>query len=232
MYELVFSFAELGDSLFNNGVWLNPVSVLTSDVAKVEGKWSAMLRRYLQIHLFGDGGLQTAGVPLELCGETYVLRARLGGILSDGDGLRLALQWRGASSYRPCFRHCNIAMRGMELGDAHFHEISSSEVERLLVHSQHDLSSDVESLLDAERRNINGTLSDAALEEARKIAGYNITQSGLLVDPDINAHRLALYDWPHTVFQDGVFKPELTLLLAACKAKLGSRKRLRSLFEG
>ena len=47
MYELVVSFAELGDSLLNNGVWLNPVSVLTSDVAKVEGKWSAMLRRYL-----------------------------------------------------------------------------------------------------------------------------------------------------------------------------------------
>ena len=77
MYELVCSFAELGDRLFNNWVWLNPVSVLPSDVAKVEGKWPAMLRRYLQIHLFGDGGLQAAGVPLELCGETYVLKARL-----------------------------------------------------------------------------------------------------------------------------------------------------------
>ena len=123
------------------------------------------------------------------------------------------------------FRHCNIVMRGMELGDAHVHEISSSEVERFLVHSQHDLSFEVESLLDAERRSTNGTLSDAALEEARKIAGYNITQSGLLVDPDINAHRLALYDWPHTVFQDGAFKHELQLRLAACSAKLGSRRK-------
>ncbi len=92
------------------------------------------------------------------------------------------------------------------------------------MHSDHGLSSEVESLLDAERRNINGALSDAALEEARKIAGCNITQSGLLVDPDINAHRLALYDWPHNVFQYGVFKHGQNIFSAACKAKLGSRK--------
>lgn len=39
------------------------------------------------------------------------LVARLANLLSDGDGFRAALQWRGGASMKPCFKHDNVLKR-------------------------------------------------------------------------------------------------------------------------
>lgn len=106
---LSFSFLELGQFALNNGaVWQTPVCLRTTLIHQVEGGWPRFLRDYLRRQLFGPSGLATAGVPLELDGRVVLLHARLTNILSDGDGLRQALDWRGHSSLKPCFKHFNV----------------------------------------------------------------------------------------------------------------------------
>jgi len=61
--------------------------------------------------LLGTSGLLTAGLPLLLVGVYRLLFARLANMFSDGDGLRSGLDWKGASSLKPCFKHKNVLMK-------------------------------------------------------------------------------------------------------------------------
>ena len=47
--------------------------------------------------------MQVAGIPMMVNSEHTVIFAKLRCLLSDGDGLRMALQWNGASGIKPCF---------------------------------------------------------------------------------------------------------------------------------
>ena len=77
------------------------------------GGWSRLLRDYLRMQLLSaECGLMTTGVPLEVGSGTRnrpcLLWAKLHLLISDGDGLRQALDWNGHQSMKPCFRHWNV----------------------------------------------------------------------------------------------------------------------------
>ena len=67
-----------------------------------------MLRDLLKLALLSPTGMQIVGIPLQLKGDFVSIHCKVGLLLSDGDGLRLALQWMGSSSLHPCFRHWNV----------------------------------------------------------------------------------------------------------------------------
>ena len=70
-----------------------------------------MLSRVLERFLVGPAGLLTVGLPLQIVGSHRLLFARLANLLSDGDGHRMGLDWKGASSLKPCFKHVNVLMK-------------------------------------------------------------------------------------------------------------------------
>jgi len=92
---LSFSFQELGHDLFSEDAWFTPIALRTDMMNQVSGGWSCMLKEFLKALLLGPSGFQTAGVALELRGRPALIHARVGQLLSDGDGLRIALQWMG-----------------------------------------------------------------------------------------------------------------------------------------
>ena len=92
---LSFTFRELGPHLHRDSAWVTPLVVRTAMVNNVKGGWSAMLRAYLNLHLFSEGGLGTAGAVVRFGGQQRLLFAKVENVLADGDGLRLALQWSG-----------------------------------------------------------------------------------------------------------------------------------------
>ena len=107
--NLGFSFLELGQiALFHDWAWLTPVCILSSGIGKIRGRWSHFLRVYLRFQLLGVCGLSTSGVPLMLQWQPVMLFASLTSILSDGDGLGTALDWKGHVSLKPCFKHINV----------------------------------------------------------------------------------------------------------------------------
>ena len=74
-----------------------------------------MLREFTRLHLLGAEGLQTAGVPIIVDGAPTMLFARLTNLLSDGDGFRLAYDWKASSSLKPCLRHWNVVKKADRL---------------------------------------------------------------------------------------------------------------------
>ena len=110
---LGINFLNLGqDALCQDMTWFIPIVVRTCIINQVRGGFSCMLKIFLRRALFGRLGLATAGVLLKTVrgGQrlTVALTAELWAMLSDGDGLRQALDWRGASALRPCFKHAKI----------------------------------------------------------------------------------------------------------------------------
>ena len=91
--NLIISFLDLGAKyLCHDELWFIPISVRSSKIADVTGGWSHMLTRFLDIFLWSDNGIATAGVALTLDGAPYLLKATLQVCLADGEGLMKALE--------------------------------------------------------------------------------------------------------------------------------------------
>jgi hypothetical protein len=104
-----FSFLELGQAAISNGIGWTTCAILRSHViSEVQGGWAHCLRKFLERMLVGQFGLCTAGFPITIDGTHVMMFGKLTNILSDGDGLRMALDWRGASGMKPCFKHFNV----------------------------------------------------------------------------------------------------------------------------
>ena len=100
-----FSFQELGVALHSDRCWWTMAVIRSSILGRVEGGWSRVLRDLLKMTLMGVTGMQRVGIALQIQDAYAVIYGKVGCLLSDGDGLRMALQWMGASSLHPCFRH-------------------------------------------------------------------------------------------------------------------------------
>ena len=104
-----FTFLELGQNAISTGRgWLTCAVLRSSVISLVQGGWSHCLRKFLERQLLGVFGLCTAGCPITVGGVEVMLFAKLSNLLSDGDGLRQAFDWRGASGMKPCFKHFNV----------------------------------------------------------------------------------------------------------------------------
>ena len=235
--NLSFSFEELGPLLSLDVVWFTPVIARASMMAEVDGGWSAMLREFLKLFLLGSGGLQSAeGVALDLGGGVVTtLHARVGRLLSDGDGLRLAMQWKGAACTKPCWRHSNVFMKNCSLlprgGDDAKVDITCADPTKFALWSQSDFNDAVDVVAEASRRCADGELPKARLEEISKCFGLSATPNGLLADEELRATFNALevfrYDWVHTFLSNGVLTTDLwALVCQAEKLRLSSQRQL------
>ena len=95
---LSLTFRELGQEAISSGRASFTCAVTRSTVVgKVVGWWSADLRLFSDRLLLGPAGFETAGCPVQVAGIDRLRFARVMHLLSDGDGLRQALDWKGAS---------------------------------------------------------------------------------------------------------------------------------------
>ena len=224
--NLSFMFCDLGArALSLENIWITPVTIATKTLAKIPGGWSQVLRRYLKLQLIGDQGLQTAGVALELNGSIYLLKAKLHALLTDGDGHRSALQWRGAAGLLPCFRHGNVLKLNSNLAHRRigYYEIDHEHANSFVTNSSQRLYDDVDAILEGQRLWRLGELPQARLTEMGMASGLNVTEDGLLADRLIRALFNPIdcmrYDWVHSCLQDGVMSKALTLFRGACMEK-------------
>ena len=67
-----------------------------------------MLSVFLEHLLLGPSGLTSVGLPLLIAGVHRMVFGRLANLLSDGDGHRQALDWKGANGLKPCIKHVNV----------------------------------------------------------------------------------------------------------------------------
>lgn len=219
---LSFSFLELGqDKLWHEECWFSPVLVRSKIIGRAQGGWSGMMRAYLNAHLYSATGIATAGLPLMLNGQPFMLFAKLSHMLADADGHRLAFEWKGAAGIKCCLRHWNVLKLNSDLAgrDQTFVEIDCSDPGRFRLSTASDIAQQVDAILEMRRRVSSGQAPKVRLVQLEKAVGLGSTELGLLADGDLRRRvdlvQTMRYDWMHCALQDGTMAVEATLLLSA-----------------
>ena len=135
-----------------------------------------MLRDYLRLQLLStESGLQTVGVSIVVDSTPVKIYARLAQLLSDGDGIRLALQWGGQGCLKPCWRHQNVLRKGSDRAEFNpdYVEISCSDPSKFMKWNSDELYAAIDMLVLARARVSNGEMVKARLEELTKPFGFS-----------------------------------------------------------
>ena len=168
----------------------------------------------------------TVGTAIDLGGVQQLLFAKLHILMSDGDGHRLALDWNGASSFKPCFRHWNVigkdeAGRLEHAPCGKYVDITEDDCSRFKLWPTADFLQMADLLAEAADTHLAGGMSTRKLLQMRKSLGFRTTRESLLVCPRLRPHidwlSVIRYDWAHTFLAGGVLTTALWLLIRACE---------------
>ena len=223
---LSFSFVELGVTfLARDAFWHTPIVVTHRRIEEAKGGWSCMMKIFLRHFLTGPSGIFTAGVPICLDnGEQHCLYARLNHVLSDGDGLKILLDWKGASGMKPCFRHWNVLAKEHEIvtmTGGEYVGICCEDFAGMQRWTKEELEATIDMLVEAKRGVLAGTMASVACEDFDQACGFNANVDGLLADVFLRDHfnvcEHPWFDWMHNMLQNGTMTDEAWLL---CKAAM------------
>ena len=187
--SLCFSFVELGRRfLVLPCVWMFPVFVRSWLYNAVEGGWSNFLRIYLRRQFLSANALSTAGIPLMLFGEPFLLKAKLTHLESDGDGLRSALNWKGANALRCCWYHWNCTKKDstvVEQSADHLVDITCTDHRRFKKQTDAHLDEDIAVIEAAAKRLPEGTITKELHDNICMSRGLNYNKHGVLWDRSV-----------------------------------------------
>ena len=217
------TFQELGTALQHDTCWWTVAIAKSTCLAQVVGGWSRMLRDLLKLTLCSPTGIQTVGLPLELRGALVTIYAKVGCLLSDADGLRMALQWMGAGSLHPCFRHWNVLKKGCGRAEhdttGTYVEIQCHDTSKFKCWRNSELAKTIDLCASSQQEHAAGRMYRTHLEDFQRRLGFKATEEGLLADPELRRHidwmGTLRYDWPHTFLSDGIVGAEMWALVAA-----------------
>ncbi len=106
---LSFTFLEFGqEALSESAAWSVPLVIRSGIMHKVVGGWARVLRDFLNVLLFGTAGIAEGGVPIHCAGQDLLLFGSVHAMIADGDGHKIAIDWRGQGSFTPCMKHHNV----------------------------------------------------------------------------------------------------------------------------
>ena len=219
---LSFNFIELGRVLLTRAdTWVTPLVIRHTMLDTISGGFSRVLRDFLKLQLLGPNGLLTVGVPLMVNGAPLTIFAHVQFLLGDGDGLRLALDWRGAASLKPCFRHGNVWKAGSDMAhriEGHV-EHTCADPSLFKTTSAHEFEQIVDHLIWAQNQWSAGLMTKSNFEKIQKVAGMNSNPSSFYADPELRPHvkptEIVTVDWMHSLLQDGMLTVDASLFLQA-----------------
>ena len=132
--------------------------------------------------MYSATGIATAGLPLMLNGQQFMLFAKLSHLLADGDGHRLAFEWKGASGLKCCLCHWNVLKLNSDLT---FLEIDCSDPVGFRLSTVSDIDQRADAILEMRRRVSSRQAPKVQLEKLEKVVGLGCTELGLRADGDL-----------------------------------------------
>ena len=170
--------------------------------------------------------MQTAGVTFSFEGRYYTLFAKLECLLSDGEGLKFALDVTGFNGIRPCIRCQNVLRKGSGLASRRpgFVEVGCVDRAKFVASTPQDLEREVNAVVAARADVHAGTRSETSLKRIEKAYGIHGNPQGLLCCPILRQCFSILHvlneDWMHGALQDGCLTIAFQVLMSACRTKL------------
>jgi len=221
---LSFNFVELGKrNLSRTITWMVPVVLRHSIIERVRGGWPNLLKRYIHLQLLScRHGLTTCGTVVFLFGQPLTIYARLTNLFSDGDGLRDALDWRGANSLKPSFRHSSVLMLDSEIAcyDDRYVEADCDDPRRIKGRTNAEFQSVLELIQDSHERMVGGRMLKKTFENICFSHGLNYNADGFIWDTSLwdvaKPVDIVTVDWMHTALQGGFLTVDVFLALKSC----------------
>ncbi len=141
-----------------------------------------MVRLFLEHFLLGPVGLSTAGLHVPCSEQGALLFGRVTNMLSDGDGLRMIWDWRGASSLKPCWKHWNVFKVDSSLAHRKpgYVEADCTDLGQFRSWSATQLYSTVDTLAVASAKVVEGTMTKTRYNELEMSLGLNYNADGIL----------------------------------------------------
>ena len=225
MMCLYFNFVNLGaHALSQAATWFVPIAVRHEMCVAAEGGWSRMLAMFLRRLFLDATGFATAGLPLMIHGAPVLVFARLGVCISDGDGLRLAYCWKGASSLHPCLRHFNVLKKNSDLAGRvrGYCEITEDDPSKFQCTSVEKFHDTFDMIAELHARLQTSDVNRATYDRICMSEGFNFVAGGLPFDLTLRANgvdvfRAARKDWVHSCLQDGLLTVDAHLYIEACE---------------
>lgn len=189
--------------------------------------------------LLGPSGMMTAGAAIEIRGRHYTIFARLTNLLADGDGLRMILNWMGASGLKPCFVHSNVLAKNhdsmLEDDENGLVDICEADPAKFEVVGDNYMSDMMDLVIAAEDKVRAGEMSQAQFERVEMCAGYHPNREGILANARLRPlcwPKILTQDWVHNCLQDGIMVVEIKLLLHELQARnIASFADIRAYFK-
>ena len=216
---LYFTFSEVFSH--KNASWFAPFIVRVRLAHKVQGGIPAIMAWFLKRMLWGPHGLSSAGAVFTTAGRHYTFFAELANLISDADGHRLVLGWRGAGSFKPCPRHWNVWRKGSDLAGRieGAVEITCADASKMHVATKEEFEDACDIVAEGCRRWQDGRITKTMYEVVRNMNGMNWIAESLAYDLEVraktNIHKAITIDWVHSFLQDGVVTVEAWLVLDA-----------------
>ena len=219
------NFKELGkQALFHELTWITCATIRSVIQAKVQGGWSHMLSRLIRLYLMGPLSMKVVGIPLILHGQVFVLWADLHSILTDLEGIKIALDWRGTSSVRCCLWCRNVWKLGSRCLPGHV-DISCEDSTQFEPVDTNTLLGFVDVVLAAGEELAVGGRTKTSFQDLQQGLGINHNPLGLLADLELRSQfdvmSVIRTDWVHNMLQDGLLTHEVTGFLFHAKRKAG-----------
>ena len=158
----------------------------------MKGGFSHVFRIFLEMLLISSSGVATVGMPVVIPGLQRVIFAKVSNLLSEGDGHRLAWDWKGASSLKPCLKHFNVFKLGSDLAGRMrgYVEIGCADVTQFRSWTADQMFVAADSVASASTRALAGTITKAMQHEIEQSVGLNHNQFGLLMSPTMRSRAL------------------------------------------
>ena len=221
-----YNFLDLGQhTLAQAATWQVTSVVRASFCQGTDGGWSAMLAALLRRMFLSLQGFGTSGVPVLINGAYTMIYAKLAINMSDGDGMRMAYLWKGASGLKACLKHSNVLKRGSDLaGRAQgYVEITCHDPDKFIEHTTQSFHASVDLVAAAHQRLQAGAISVGLVGRIEKTEGFNYHPKALPYDQtlregNVDIFAASRFDWVHSALQDGCVSIECHQLLAASEA--------------
>ena len=225
---LSFNFLELGiEALQSAATWITPAVVRNQVISSVVGGWSHMLSRFLHCLLLGSKGFAEGGVSLSIQSRDTVLFAKLAALMSDGEGLQVGLDWKGAGSFKPCLRHSNVVKKDADFTTGAFVDITCHTFANLQAYTAKGLEDAADLVRSAHERWQRGAMTNSMYEKIEQANGLSYNPRGLLWDMTLRPHvpvaDIITMDWVHSALQDGSLAVEMFSFIDACASKIDTQ---------
>lgn len=231
---LYFTFIEV-DAASQGCAWFCPLVVRATQADSVCGGWSHILACFLHRMFLGTYGLQTVGTTFRYRERDYLIFAYLSNLISDGDGIRKGIGWKGHASLRPSLVHSNILKKDSDLANRAdgYVEITCTESRLLRKATADEFNDSCDLVAEAHARWQRGEITKALFENVSMTEGMNFVPGGVAFDMRLRGRVMFFLaitmDWVHTFLQDGVMNVEACLMIGACAVNIETLRRFLSL---